>query len=127
MKTLKVIMALMSIVMLIRCSALKKTTSVKTEEEIKAKKEMEMQQIKLKTASKETNVVTYNPDGTVYQRANIKEQIDQSKMAKLKVDENVSAKTGIVEKVATPQGFWITLIAGLVIIGIVFFLLRFTK
>lgn len=122
MKKLFILGGLLLLVVLLRCSALKKTTSLKTEESIAADKKTSVQQLKLKTATKETNVVTYNPDGTVYQQANIKEQVEQAKIGRLQSQEKINAKVGSLEKVATPQGFWIMVIAGLVIFGIVFYL-----
>ena len=124
MKKLFILSVLLLLVVLIRCSALKKTTSLKTEASLKAEKQTDLQQLKLKTATKETNVVTYNPDGTVYQHANIKEQVDQAKLGKLQVQERTSEKAESLEKSATPQGFWIVIITGLVVFGLAFYLVR---
>ncbi|MHA4893539.1 hypothetical protein ACXZ1K_02210 [Pedobacter sp. PWIIR3] len=127
MKKLAIILGLICLVFLLRCAAFKKTSSVKTQESISADKQTEWQQLKLKTAVKETNVVTFNRDGTVYQQAYIKEQVDQAKLAKLKVEERLSAKSDQVEKLSRPESFWMVVIAALLIVALLFYLLKLRR
>jgi len=97
---------------LLGCRTVKTTT--KASEEMK--RDVELNTVAVKAAQKETNTVTYWPDGQVYQLQNVKEQVDQTKLGRLDLEEKQVAKWSELVKQIEPLMIWVYLGLGAAVI-----------
>ena len=108
---------------LLGCRTVKTTTKAREE----LKRDVELNTVAVKAALKETNMVTYWPDGTVYKLRNVKEQVDQTKLGRLDVKEKALAKQSEVLKKSEPFRIWVYLAVGTAAIAAVLIYWKFKK
>jgi hypothetical protein len=104
------------------CALFKKTTKRSTEGKVELNKQMELDKLAVKTGQKETNVLTYWPDGAVYQWENRIEQLDEARYGKLRVEENAVTKTEGTAVESVPSYKWLVVVASVILIMLLCFL-----
>ena len=110
---------IISLMCLLGCKTMK--TTVKATDEMK--RDVELNTVAVKAAQKETNTVTYWPNGRVHQLQNVKEQVDQTKLGRLDVKEKQIAKQSEVVKQSEPLRIWVYLgIGAAVIVAVLIYL-----
>jgi len=114
------VIIMISLMCLLGCRTVKTTTKASDE----MKRDVELNTVAVRAAQKETNTVTYWPDGQVYQLQNVKEQVDQTKLGRLDVKEKRVAKQSEVLKQSEPLRIWVYLGVGVAVIAAVLIYLK---
>jgi len=109
------VIVMISLMCLLGCRTVKTTT--KASEEMK--RDVELNTVAVKAAQKETNTVTYWPDGQVYQLQNVKEQVDQTRLGRLDLKEKQVARQAEVVKQSEPWRIWVYVGLGAAVIAAV--------
>lgn len=97
---------------LIGCSMLKQSSKTEGMAQEEFKKVVDSRSLVLKSAVRETNTLTYNPDGSILQFQQAQEEIAQSQAMQVLGTENASVKKEFLIKESVPWKGWIW-IAGL--------------
>jgi len=114
---------MISLLCLLGCRTVKTTTKASDE----MKRDVELNTVAVKAAQRETNTVTYWPDGQVYQLQNVKEQVDQTQLGRLGLKEKQVAKQLEVKKESEPLRIWVYVGVGAVVIATVLIYWKFKK
>jgi hypothetical protein len=105
------------------CSMFKHSTKTDAYEEAKLEKAIDSRSLVLKTALKETNTLTYNPDGSVLQFQQIQEEVAQSEAVRLSGIEKVTATKDLSVKESVPMKSWLWLgVFGLLMVALLIYL-----
>jgi hypothetical protein len=97
----------------------KHTTKSEALEETENVQALDSRSLVLKSAIRETNTMTYNPDGSILQFQQIQEEIAQSEALQQSAVQKASTKKELLKKDSSPWNGWIGIgIAGLVILGL---------
>lgn len=99
------------------CALLNKTSKTTTTDKQSLEKQLESSQLLLKTANKETQIITYWNDTGFYQIQNTREQIDLSKRDRLKTAEKALTKQETILKKTEPLNSWTYALIAIVVIG----------
>lgn len=101
------------------CALIQKTSKTKSVDKQSAVNQLESSRLVLKRADKETQIFTYWNDSGFYQFQHIKEQVDQSKLDKIKTEEKKEARqTAVIRKME--PGVFLGVLVVLLVLGAVF-------
>jgi hypothetical protein len=108
---------------LLSCSLLKKTTKKETIAVNELEKVVDSRSLVLKSALRETNTLTYNPDGSILQFQRIQEEAAQSEAVQVLDTKRASSKKEVLLKESTPAKVWVVLgLALIVLLGAMWYL-----
>ena len=116
------LIALLACLCLMGCSLFKKT--IKTESVVSGKfeKVVDSRSLVLKTALRETNTLTYNPDGSLLQFQQIQEETAQSQAQQVLGTEHVTSKKELRVKESAPFRIWIMYgMAAVLLLGLIWY------
>ncbi|MEJ7556693.1 MAG: hypothetical protein WKF66_00190 [Pedobacter sp.] len=99
--------ALLACMCLMSCSLLKKTTKTESVVLGEFEKVVDSRSLVLKTAIRETNTLTYNPDGSILQFQQIQEEAAQSQALQVRDAERETLKKELVIKESVPSQVWV--------------------
>ena len=116
------IASLLCTLLLLSCSALKQSTKSKVSDQQALERTVDGRSLVLKTALKETNTLTYHPDGSIYQFQRVNEEVAQKQMAEVEVREKASVKKEILEQERIPMKNWGYIAVGLVLLAVITFI-----
>ena len=116
------IASLLCMLLLLSCSALKQSTKSKVLDQEALERTVDGRSLVLKTALKETNTLTYHPDGSIYQFQRVNEEVAQKQMAEVEVREKASVKKEILEQERIPMKNWGYIAVGLVLLAVITFI-----
>jgi hypothetical protein len=94
---------------LLTCSLLKKTTKTESVALSELEKVVESRSLVLKSALRETNTLTYNPDGSILKFQQIQEEAAQAEAVRVLDTEHASTKKELILKESTPSKVWVIL------------------
>lgn len=97
------------------CTLFQKTSKEKVQHIESSSSQLELSQLVLKNANKETQVFTYWNDSGFYQHSYTTEEINQSDASHIKADENLHSKQTLKMKRAEPTSLWNYLLIFLVL------------
>lgn len=100
------------------CALFKKTSKSSSHNSHKSINQLEASQLVLKTADKETQIFTYWNDSGFYQFQQIKEQIDQAELSKLKKENKEETQQKVTMKTTEPLNIWIYVVVLLGVLGL---------
>jgi Na+-transporting NADH:ubiquinone oxidoreductase subunit NqrC len=111
------------------CGLFKKTSKTTVSDKQLLTREIEQNQLILKSANKETQVFTYWNDSGFYQFQNIKEQINQAKSGQFKTQEKQKVEQETTVKKSEPVKMWIyagavAIVALAIYLSVIFFKLK---
>jgi len=98
---------LMGCLCLLSCSIFKRTAKTKAVETGELEKIVDSRSLVLKTALRETNTLTYNPDGSILQFQQVQEEIAQSQAVQVLAQEKLRSKKEAVTKEGVPLKGWV--------------------
>ena len=108
---------------LVSCSMLKESSKTDAMAQAEFEKIVDSRSLVLKTAIRETNTMTYHPDGSILQFQQIQEEVSQTQATNVLDTENASMKKELLTKESLPWKGWswiigiaITLVALLIYI-----------
>jgi len=108
---------------LVSCSMLKESSKTDAMAQAEFEKIVDSRSLVLKTAIRETNTMTYHPDGSILQFQQIQEEVSQTQATNVLDTENASMKKELLIKESLPWKGWswiigiaITLVALLIYI-----------
>jgi len=108
---------------LVSCSMLKESSKTDAMVQAEFEKIVDSRSLVLKTAIRETNTMTYHPDGSILQFQQIQEEVSQTQATNVLDTENASMKKELLTKESLPWKGWswiigiaITLVALLIYI-----------
>lgn len=116
------IASLFCTLLLLSCSALKQSTKSKVSDLQALERTVDGRSLVLKTALKETNTLTYHPDGSIYQFQRVNEEVAQQQMAEVEVREKASVKKETLEQERIPMKNWGYIAVGLVLLAVITFI-----
>ena len=111
-----------AMLMLPGCSVFKHSTKSEVLEQEAIQRTVDGRSLVLKTALKETNTLTYHPDGSIYQFQRVNEEVAQKQMAEVEVREKASVKKEILEQERIPMKNWGYIAVGLVLLAVITFI-----
>jgi hypothetical protein len=109
------------------CAMFKHSTKTDAYEEAKFEKVVDSRSLVLKTALKETNTLTYNPDGSVLQFQQIQEEVAQSEAVHLSGIEKAKASKDLSVKESVPMKSWLWLGALVLLLVTLLIYLKFIR
>jgi hypothetical protein len=101
---------------LLNCSLLKKTTKKESVAVSEVEKVVDSRSLVLKSALRETNTLTYNPDGSILQFQQIQEKVAQAEAVQVLDTEHASSKKEVLLKESTPSKVWVILGLALIVL-----------
>jgi len=122
MKDLIGLMVLFFCMLLMSCSIFKHTTKKEPLEQEALERSLDGRSLVLKSALKETNTLTYNPDGSVFQFQRINEQVAQQEAAQVLVREKASVKKESVAEESKPMKIWAYIACGIAVLLLITFI-----
>jgi hypothetical protein len=93
-------------VCLASCSMLKQKSNTNAMEQADFKKVLDSRSLVLKTAIRETNTLTYHPDGSILQFQQVQEEVAQTQATQVLDTENASVKKELLIKESVPWNGW---------------------
>jgi len=109
------------------CSMFKHSTKTNEYEEAKFETAVDSRSLVLKTAIKETNTLTYNPDGSILQFQQIQEEMASSEAVQLSGIEKATAKKDLSVKESVPMKSWLWLGALVLLLVALMIYLKFIR
>lgn len=91
---------------LVSCSMLKESSKTDAVAQAEFAKIVDSRSLVLKTAIRETNTMTYHPDGSILQFQQIQEEVSQTQATKVLDTESASMKKELVIKKSLPWNGW---------------------
>ncbi|HEX8607622.1 MAG TPA: hypothetical protein VF679_03155 [Pedobacter sp.] len=88
---------------------MKKTTKTESVALSELEKVVDSRSLVLKSALRETNTLTYNPDGSILQFQQIQEEAAQAEAVRVLDTEHASTKKELLLKESTPSKVWVIL------------------
>ena len=122
MRDLIGLMVLFFCMFLMGCSVFKHTTKKEASEQEALERSIDGRSLVLKSALKETNTLTYNPDGSVLQFQRINEQVAQQEAAQVLVEEIASVKKESVMEESKPMKIWAYIACGIAVLLLITFI-----
>ncbi|MHA4894130.1 hypothetical protein ACXZ1K_05205 [Pedobacter sp. PWIIR3] len=121
----KSILLLCWLMLMTRCSLMKKTTREQSHELQTTSATAGLSQLDLTKATKETNEYFYRTDGSLLGHKNIKEQVNQSGFTTAKIEKSATANKEVIIKDSLPSNtlIWIAGIGMVLVLLVVMRLL----
>lgn len=92
---------------LISCSMLKQSSKTEGLEHLEFEKVIDSRSLVLKSAVRETNTLTYNPDGSILHFQKVQEEVALSQAIQVMATENVSEKKELQVTETAPWRGWV--------------------
>ena len=109
------------------CSMLKQSSKTEGTEQAESEKVIDSRSLVLKSAIRETNTLTYNPDGSILQFQKVQEEVLQSQVTQVLDTENAREKKELLIRETVPWKGWIW-IAGIgIILLVIVIYIRFIR
>ena len=112
---------------LVSCSMLRESSKTDAVAQAEFEKIVDSRSLVLKTAIRETNTMTYHPDGSILQFQQIQEEVSQTQATNVLDTENASMKKELVIKKSLPWNGWGWIIGiGLTLVALLIYI-RFLR
>lgn len=110
---------------LISCSMLKQSSKTEGLEHLEFEKVIDSRSLVLKSAVRETNTLTYNPDGSILQFQKVQEEVALSQATQVMATENASDKKELLVTETVPWRGWVWIGAICLLVVIVIYIKLF--